>query len=231
MNEVYLVSKHTSYRNMGLMEQETLQSGFVAALDGYLDGPFLESGVVPMMQLYTPENGIPTEVVGTNVVSLSYSGKVRNALDKIFNYFPADQAVVVRVLGADLLEELTADPEFYEIIEEWVSRDRGVSVVYDGAVASPNHLIPIYTFKDKKPIRNDGGAYACDLDYRCKDYSRKDESYVSREVYLKRWNTCIGCPAMKQSGKTMQCSLCTCAMKIKAKWKSATCSDKANRKW
>jgi hypothetical protein len=229
MNEVYLLSKHTSFRNLSLLNQNELQKKSIVALEGYMEGPYMDAGIIPMAYLYKNKVKANKFFKGSDVDLVKFNGSTKDALSKIFAIFPATEVVRINILGQDLLKELVDDKDFYIVMEEWVTKGRSVSLVFDGTLAAPSHLFPIWSFPGKGIIAQDNGVYQGTVDFRC-DISKKPGKVI-KELYMKRYNTCLSCPHMKMIEELPRCELCTCNMMVKAEQLGAKCADESDPKW
>jgi hypothetical protein len=194
-----------------------------------MEGPFMEAGIIPMAYLYKHKAKANKFFKDSDVDLIKFNGSTKDALTKIFNLFPVNEVVRINIFGQELLEELVDDKEFYLIMEQWITKGRSVSLVFDGTLAAPSHLFPIWSFPVKGIIAQDNGVYGGTVDFRCNKVTEKGK--VPKELYMKRYNTCLSCPHLQIIEEIPRCSLCTCNMMVRARDTTAKCADTSDPKW
>lgn len=239
INTVYFLNDDSSFKSLYLMDYEHIQKSFVITTDKYMENVFPEVGIIPNACLYVDTE--PEVFKGSSVSLMQYDGSLKNAIEKISRMFLYDEAIHIRVLGTDSIKELVAEPNFKDLMKQWTSDDRGISLIYDGNVEVPDPIFPIWEcrVKDKelnqvipsfgkqvltfgKAILKEAGSF----------FNGSDE--VTEDEYLRRWNTCLSCPKLvrdEKKGNQLCCGVCGCVMKTKAHWRSAGCGDEDNPKW
>jgi hypothetical protein len=162
----------------------------------------------------------------------------RNKLTAALKEEDLETSLHVRVLGISSLEQFANDEGLLVKIREWTDKNIGISLVYEGSAEVPHPVFPIwkaYT-KDKelKQVKPSFGKQVLNFGAQLlkeAGATLAGQEQVSEEEYLRRWNTCLTCPALVYYENSLRCGHCGCTQKTKCNWKSAVCSDPEDHKW